>query len=109
MASVSVGLVKLVATLFTVFRVDQYGRRYLLFLGTTIMAASLLVIAISMSHRECEEVGTSVKDCDEDDIHLHPNWAYATVVAVMVYTSGYQVGFGPVSWTIISEVFPLRV
>merc|ERR1719171_2091243 len=33
LSSVGVGLVKLLATLFTVFRVDQFGRRYLLFVG----------------------------------------------------------------------------
>ena len=26
-----------------------------------------------------------------------------------MYIGGYQVGFGPVSWLIISEVFPLEV
>jgi MFS family permease len=27
----------------------------------------------------------------------------------MLYVSGYQVGFGPISWLLISEVFPLDV
>lgn len=27
----------------------------------------------------------------------------------MVYVSGYQVGFGPIAWLLISEVFPLKV
>ena len=26
----------------------------------------------------------------------------------MVYVSGYQVGFGPIAWLLISEVFPLK-
>jgi hypothetical protein len=28
---------------------------------------------------------------------------------MMVFVSGYQLGFGPISWLIISEIFPLRV
>jgi hypothetical protein len=28
-------------------------------------------------------------------------------MAMFVYIGGYQVGFGPISWLIISEVFPL--
>lgn len=27
----------------------------------------------------------------------------------MVYVSGYQVGFGPIAWLLISEIFPLQV
>merc|ERR1719446_714194 len=30
-------------------------------------------------------------------------------LSLMVYVSGYQVGFGPISWLMISEVFPLHV
>ena len=26
----------------------------------------------------------------------------------MVYVCGYQIGFGPIAWLMISEVFPLR-
>merc|ERR1712224_852985 len=29
--------------------------------------------------------------------------------AMFVYIGGYQVGFGPIAWLIISEVFPLEV
>ena len=26
----------------------------------------------------------------------------------MVFVAGYQIGFGPIAWLIISEIFPLR-
>ena len=31
------------------------------------------------------------------------------LVAMFVYIGGYQVGFGPITWYIVSEVFPLEV
>mmetsp|Transcript_7489 Transcript_7489/g.16233 ORF Transcript_7489/g.16233 Transcript_7489/m.16233 type:complete len:145 (-) Transcript_7489:106-540(-) len=31
------------------------------------------------------------------------------LIAMFVYIGGYQVGFGPIGWLIISEVFPLSV
>jgi MFS family permease len=31
------------------------------------------------------------------------------LVALFIYIGGYQVGFGPVCWLIISEIFPLEV
>jgi len=31
------------------------------------------------------------------------------LVALFLYIGGYQIGFGPVSWLILSEIFPLHV
>jgi MFS family permease len=31
------------------------------------------------------------------------------LAALFVYIGGYQVGFGPISWLLISEIFPLEV
>ena len=98
-ASVIVGGSKLLATLFTVARVDQYGRRPLLFVGIGMMLASLAVLSVAF-HEQGGGVGGVSSPGDP--------WAIAIVVALIVYVCGYQVGFGPIAWLIISEVFPLR-
>merc|ERR1719247_3938148 len=74
-----------------------------------MMAVSLAILGSAFRFQECKIPGTSVAQCNEDDIELPHAWALATVVALMVYVSGYQVGFGPISWLLISEVFPLNV
>merc|ERR1711988_76276 len=51
LSSVGVGLVKLLATLFTVWRVDQYGRRFLLFVGIGMMATALALIGTAFVFR----------------------------------------------------------
>jgi len=109
LSSVGVGFVKLLATLFTVWRVDRYGRRTLLKVGIGMMAAALLFIGTAFFFRECELPVQSMSECPEDSVHLPQGWAICTVVALMVYVSGYQVGFGPISWLMISEIFPLGV
>jgi len=109
LSSVGVGFVKLLATLFTVFRVDQFGRRQLLLWGIALMVLPLAVLSVAFAFRRCEAVGVAISDCPEDQVGLPKPWAYATVAALMVYVSGYQVGFGPISWLMISEIFPLRV
>ena len=108
-ASVTVAFVKLIATVFSVLKVDQYGRRTMLFAGITLMLVSLVVLAIAFTQQECKDDGVGVNDCDSDDLTVPKAWGFATVVALMVYVSGYQIGFGPVSWLVISEIFPLRV
>merc|ERR1719215_2599080 len=62
LSSVGVGLVKLLATLFTVWRVDQYGRRKLLFIGISMMAVALILIATAFIFRECQTPGVSLQD-----------------------------------------------
>merc|ERR1719454_772691 len=54
MSSTGLGAVKLLATLFTVWRVDQYGRRFLLFVGISMMAAALAVIGTAFLFRDCQ-------------------------------------------------------
>jgi len=107
--SVLLGLVKLVATLFTVWRVDHYGRRPLLLAGISMMTAALAVVAAGFSTSYCTTPGLSTTECSTDDLEIPQVWAMVTVAGLMVYVSGYQVGFGPISWVIISEIFPLSV
>lgn len=109
LSSVGVGLVKLLATLCTVWKVDQYGRRLLLFIGITMMALALAIIGTAFLFRECETPGVSLADCKDSEVGLPKPWAFATVGGLMFYVSGYQVGFGPIAWLMISEIFPLRV
>jgi hypothetical protein len=109
LSSVFVGLVKLLATLFTVWRVDSFGRRFLLFVGISMMAVALVFIGTAFLFRECETPSLSLDACAENNIGLPKTWAYVTIGGLMLYVSGYQVGFGPIAWLMISEVFPLKV
>ena len=35
-------------------------------------------------------------------------WSQLIVGALIVYVTGYQVGFGPITWVLIGELFPLH-
>lgn len=109
LSSVGVGAVKLLATLFTVWRVDNYGRRFLLFVGISMMCVALAITATSFIFRECDDPAISMEDCKPENVVLPRGWALCSVAGLMLYVSGYQVGFGPIAWLMISEVFPLKV
>merc|ERR1719331_2290532 len=108
LSSSGIGLVKLLATLVTVWRVDNYGRRTLLLVGIAVMLVALLLLAIGFLNRTCR-TGGPVQDCALADVALPSSWSSVVVVALMLYVSGYQIGFGPIVWLLISEIFPLRV
>lgn len=90
-ASVILAVFKLVATLCTVVTVDKYGRKNLLFAGCALMLAALLVLAAVPSTSQSQGAKGAI------------------LAAMVVYIGGYQVGFGPIGWVLISEVFPLSV
>lgn len=89
-SSVLVAAFKLVATLTAAGTVEKYGRKKLLYTGCSLMLLALTVLSVSFG-RDAPGVQSMI------------------LLSMFVYIGGYQVGFGPISWLIISEVFPLSV
>lgn len=100
-ASLIVGCAKLLATMFAVSQVEKHGRKPLLFLGISMMLASLAALAVAF-HQQPQSAAGGGSGGEGGP------WPTVIVASLIVYVSGYQVGFGPISWLMISEVFPLR-
>ncbi|KAM9364132.1 solute carrier family 2, facilitated glucose transporter member 10 isoform 1-T2 [Pholidichthys leucotaenia] len=151
LASVGLGLVKVIATLTTMVFSDSVGRRPLLISGCSIMALCLVAIGLMSRH----SLVTAVKPCDAQnfsrthlphsyvhepcfeqrhplfenntqvddalsDIYLNPtpessqsvsgtvvNWII--VMCLMGVVSAYSFGFGPMTWLLLTEIFPAAV
>ena len=90
-SSIGVSIFKLIMTLATTFTVERYGRRLLLFIGCGVMLLALAMLGVLF--------------------YLPTTTAtqYAILSALILYIGGYQVGFGPIAWLFISEIFPLEV
>jgi MFS family permease len=104
-AAVLTGAFKLVMTLLSVVVVDKYGRRWLLFVGISIMLAALIVLTSAFHGYE------PVNDDDDDSVDgsgFTPR-TLAIVLGMFLFIGGYQVSFGPIAWLLISEVFALDV
>lgn len=104
-----VGLAKVLATLFSMCYVDNVGRRVLLLIGISIMVMALILLVISFLKLDCTVPHMSVHACNQSDLILPAGWAWSMLIALMFYVIGYQVGFGPLFWLLISEIFPLNV
>lgn len=86
--SVILGAFKVVMTLFAVWKVDKLGRRPLLIGGVSGLVLSLFLLALYYAFAQ----GVSA----------------LAVVSLLLYVGSYQVSFGPISWLMLSEIFPLR-
>jgi sugar porter (SP) family MFS transporter len=95
--SVVLGLFKLVMTGVAIATVDSWGRRPLLLVGVSGIVVALLVLG-GIQGDLIPFVSSS------SDVGI-----WANVVALLLYVGAYQVSFGPISWLLCGEVFPLSV
>ena len=91
-----VALVQVLATVISVFLADRLGRRVLLYISGLVMCAS------------CTSYGLYdylITKPDPVRLDLTP----LALASIVVYRIGFAVGWGPVPWLIMSEIFPVRV
>jgi sugar porter (SP) family MFS transporter len=89
----AVGAVNLVMTLVAMRWIDRLGRKPLLILGTSGMAAALLAIGWAFRTGPGGAQGPVG----------HP----ATVLfAVVVFVASFAISLGPVTWVMVAEIFP---
>ncbi len=89
-ATLGVGIVNFLVTILSVYLLDRVGRRSLLLVGALGMAVSLLVLAFAFF------VSTPFID-------------KIAVLSLMAYVSFFAIGLGPVTWVLLSEIYPLKV
>jgi len=95
----AIGGVNVLATLIAIAFIDQVGRRILLLAGLIGMGASLVVVGIAFRFISAEGQGAA-----------GPTVAgIVTVVALVVFITSFAFSLGPVTWTVVNEVFPARV
>jgi sugar porter (SP) family MFS transporter len=133
-ASIGISVFKLCATLLATIYVDKYGRKRLLYIGCTLMLIALIILGTAFlfpytSAEDCNNntlqtdcpntcewkssCGTECSGTDDDctccDVGGINAQKSVILTALFIYIGGYQIGFGPISWLLISEIFPLKV
>ncbi|KAK8918574.1 hypothetical protein KSP39_PZI021796 [Platanthera zijinensis] len=86
--SIVIGIFKLLMTGVAVLKADDLGRRPLLIAGVGGIVLSLFLLAAYYKFLGGQ--------------------SWVAVGALLLYVGSYQVSFGPISWLMVSEIFPLR-
>jgi SP family arabinose:H+ symporter-like MFS transporter len=84
-----IGLVSVVFTLVAMWKVDKFGRRPMLLLGTGMITATLVLLGLILRN------GTG-----------------GTAVLLFLfcwYVATFSAAFAPIMWVVISEIFPTRI
>ncbi len=97
----AIGGVNVLATLIAIAFIDRMGRRLLLLAGLIGMGVSLAVVGAAFRY-----IGPAAGAASA----AGPTTAgIVTVVALVVFITSFAFSLGPVTWTVINEVFPARV
>lgn len=100
-SSVATALYMICNSLFTVCMVDRLGRKRLLKSGIFLMMISLLALTGAFWSFHPDKI--------DDSSYFGPTKKVVILLAMFVYLGAYQIGFGPITWLLVSEVFPMKV
>jgi len=93
--------VNVLATFIAVAFIDNEGRRKLLLTGLVGMGVSLIVVGFAFRFIGAEGQAAGLAG---------PTLAgIVTVAALILFIACFAFSLGPVTWTVINEVFPARV
>lgn len=84
------GLINVIATIISLWLIDRVGRRKLLIGSVFFMMLSLFTIGIGLYKK----------------IAMVESITFASLI---IYIVAFAVGMGPITWLLISEIYPLRI
>ena len=113
-SAIAIGVVQVVATLLSVMLVDKAGRKILLTVSSIGMALSSFVLGIYyyILVNHCEKcLGTCHQDHTLDTRFPCDSikFGYLAVVCVVFFIISFSLAWGPIPWTLMSELMPNRV
>ncbi len=83
--TIIVGTINMLFTVIAIFTVDRFGRKPLMITGGLIMAFSMLSLGFAFFLRQT---------------------GYLALFFMLLYIAGFAMSWGPVTWVILSEIFP---
>jgi SP family xylose:H+ symportor-like MFS transporter len=86
--TIIVGAVNLLFTIVAVLTVDRLGRKPLQIIGALVMAVSMIALG--------------------SNFMLHGKGIVA-LISMLVYIAGFAMSWGPVTWVLLSEIFPNQI
>jgi SP family xylose:H+ symportor-like MFS transporter len=87
-------------TLVATFTVDRLGRKPLLIAGALVMAAAMITLGFLFDQHL---VSATVEHAGAAST---TGSSYVAIAAVVVYIIGFSFSWGPVTWVMLSEIYP---
>lgn len=86
--TILVGIVNFLFTIIAIRTVDKYGRKPLMVLGALGMGISMVCLGM---------------------VFYFQSTGYLALICMMVYVASFALSWGPVTWVLLSEIFPNKI
>jgi MFS transporter, SP family, galactose:H+ symporter len=90
--AIIVGVSNVIFTIVSIFLLDKIGRRPVYFIGLSGLVITLFSLGLCFHFQN--ELGNS--------------FSLITITTMVLFIGSFAVSFGPLSWLLISEIFPLK-
>jgi MFS family permease len=90
------GVVFFVTTLPAMAIIDKVGRKPMLIVGSIVMFCSMVIAGVMVAKFRHDWV-------------THSTEGWIVVAFIWIYVGAFGATWGPVSWTLVSEIFPLSI
>lgn len=109
-ATAGVGAVKLSFVFVATFLLDRVGRKKLLYVSAYGIIACLIAVATAFIKLglNTAEGDSMLSVSDKPTAHASNLGIAITIVAICAYVAFFEIGFGPITYVMTSEIFPLR-
>jgi MFS family permease len=86
---VIIGFVNVTATLFAIWKIDIFGRKKLMRGGVACMFVSLVAVGVLFLAGHTQSI--------------------FLLIFIITFIASYAIGYGPVIWTLLSEIYPTKI
>jgi len=86
--TIVVGIVNFLFTIVAIKTVDKYGRKPLMIIGALGMAIAMFSLGF---------------------VFFAESTGYLALICMMVYVASFALSWGPVTWVLLSEIFPNKI
>jgi len=90
LASISIGAINVIMTIVALWLIEFIGRRPLLIVGLSGMIFSLILLGASF-------------------LFFHKHLDIIAMICIIIYIAFFAISLGPITWILLSEIFPLGI
>ncbi|XP_029467728.1 solute carrier family 2, facilitated glucose transporter member 8 isoform X2 [Rhinatrema bivittatum] len=111
LASVIIGVIQVIFTAVAALIMDRAGRKVLLVLSGIVMAISCAAFGVYFKLTEQNPNNSShpVPVSNSLSSEASDQLAWLALISMAFFIAGFALGWGPIPWLVMSEIFPLRV
>jgi len=105
LSTIYVGIVNMLFTIMAIVTVDRFGRKPLMIIGGIVMAVAMGTLGFTFFF-SLKEVSVGGEMVNQFASRFAAGSAFTLI---LLYIAGFAMSWGPVTWVLLSEIFPNRI